>query len=235
MDHGAWMAAAAEEYRRLDLLLRDLAPHEWAMPTDCTEWDVRQVVAHLVGAAESNASLREMARQARLARRARPGADLIDGMNQVQVAERADRTPAELVEDLADAGRRGVAARTRVPGPLRRLRVPFGPPLGTKPLGYLIDRIYTRDQWLHRIDICRATGRPARLTTEHDGAIVADVVTEWAALHGQAVTLVLTGPAGGRFDIGSGGPSLELDAVEFCRVLSGRVPGEGLLATRVDF
>jgi len=45
----------------------------------------------------------------------------------------------------------------------------------------------------------------------------------------------LTGPAGGSWTFGSGGPEIELDAVEFCRILSGRGEAEGLLKTAVPF
>jgi hypothetical protein len=78
------------------------------------------------------------------------------------------------------------------------------------------------------------------LTPEHDGVLVADIAAEWAARHQQVCTLTLSGPAGGRWWFNGAGtdgpdPALELDAVEFCRVLSGRGSGEGLLATRVPF
>ena len=235
MTHADWMAAAAEEYRRLDALLGELDDGDWSRPTDCSEWDVREVVAHLVGAAESNARIGELLRQARLGRKARPGEPGVDGMNAVQVAERADVAPAQLRRDLADAGRRGVRARSRLPRPLRALRLPFGPPLGVRSLGYLMDRIYTRDAWMHRVDIARATGRPLLLTADHDGRIVADVVAEWARAHGRPYSLVLTGPAGGEWSEGSGGEAISMDAVEFCRVMSGREPGSGLLATTVPF
>ena len=74
-----------------------------------------------------------------------------------------------------------------------------------------------------------------QLTADHDGVIVADVVAEWAGRHRQPYTLRLTGRAGGQSTSGTGGPELELDAVEFCRVVSGRGTGEGLLGTRVPF
>jgi hypothetical protein len=101
--------------------------------------------------------------------------------------------------------------------------------------GFLLDVILTRDPWMHRIDIVRATGAHHELTPEHDGVIVADVVAEWAARHGRPCTLRLTGPAGGTFHYGSGGTELELDAVEFCLAVSGRAPAEGLLSTQVPF
>lgn len=50
-----------------------------------------------------------------------------------------------------------------------------------------------------------------------------------------ACRLTLTGAAGGCWSFGAGGPSIELDAVEFCRVVSRREPGTGLLDTEVPF
>lgn len=235
MRHRDWMAAAEEEYRRLDALLAQLTDEEWRRPTDCPDWDVREMVAHLVGAAESTASVRELRRQQKLGRQLRPGEPDVDGMNAVQVRDRAEAAPEQLRHDLADAGARGVRARRRLPALLRAVRIPFGPPLGTRPLGYLMDRIYTRDAWMHRIDVARATGRNPVLTADHDGRIVADVVAEWARDHGQPYRLTLTGPAGGTWSAGAEGEAIGLDAVEFCRVVSGRAPGDGLLAHQVPF
>lgn len=235
MRHRDWMAAAQLEYERLLTLLEGLHEQDWQRPTDCAEWDVRQLVAHLVGAAEATASVRETRRQQKLGRKLRPGAPDVDGMNEVQVRERANTPPSQLLAALARAAGDGVRARRRLPAPLRMLRVPFGPPLGVRSVGYLMDRIYTRDAWLHRIDLARATGRTPVLTPEHDGRIVADVVDEWARDHGRPFDLTLTGPAGGHWSQGTGGERLTLDAVQFCRVLSGRDPGTGLLAHHVPF
>jgi hypothetical protein len=106
-------------------------------------------------------------------------------------------------------------------------------------LGYLADVVFTRDVWMHRVDLCRATGQLLELTAGHDGRLVADVVTDWARRSGQPFTLHLDGPAGGSFAAGKGGPEIRLDAVEFCRILSGRAPGSapsaGPLAPRVPF
>jgi hypothetical protein len=43
----------------------------------------------------------------------------------------------------------------------------------------------------------------------------------------------LTGPAGGAWTFGGGGPEITEDAIEFCRALSGR--GEPALGTEVPF
>lgn len=235
ISHDDWMHLATEEYRRMLELLVGLDERDWRSPTDCTAWDVRETVAHCVGMAEMQASVREAARQMRLGRKEANGRPVIDGANDLQVRERRERRHDQLVADLRDASVRAVRARRRVPALLRAFPVPFGPPLGTKPLGYLVDRIYTRDVWMHRIDLSRATGQPLVLTPDHDGRLMADVVAEWADRHGRPYDLTLDGPAGGRYSRGSGGEQHRLDAVEFARIMAGRAPGDGLLTTTVPF
>jgi hypothetical protein len=102
-------------------------------------------------------------------------------------------------------------------------------------MGYLLDTILTRDTWMHRVDIARATGRELALTAEHDGRIVADAVAEWARRHGQPFTLALSGPIGTTFHQRAGGETISLDAVELCRIFSGRDSGAGLLTQEVPF
>ncbi len=88
---------------------------------------------------------------------------------------------------------------------------------------------------MHRSDIAQALGRPMKLTREHDGVIIADVVAEWARRHGQPFELVLTGPVGGHWSSGEPTETITLDAEHFCRILSGREPGAGLMTTFVPF
>jgi hypothetical protein len=47
--------------------------------------------------------------------------------------------------------------------------------------------------------------------------------------------LELGGPAGGRWQEGEGGEHLAMDALDFCRAISGRGPATGLLTTQVPF
>jgi uncharacterized protein (TIGR03083 family) len=236
MTHDEWMDVAAEEYLRIDRLLGDLRPAEWALPTDCPGWTVRDLVSHLLGAAEATAGSREALHQFRAAvRRRRRGQLLIDAMNAVQVAERSAWPGERLRAALSDAGQRSGRARRGTPAAVRALRLPLGRPLGVSSLGNLLDRIYTRDAWMHRIDIARATDRPLEITADHDGRVVADAVNEWTDRHGQPVTLQLTGPAGGQWSQGTDGPTLTLDAVEFCRAVSGRGHATGLLTHQLVF
>jgi hypothetical protein len=105
-------------------------------------------------------------------------------------------------------------------------------------LGYLIDTIYLRDLWMHRVDVARALSRHVELSASHDGRIVANVVAEWARRHGRPFVLDLTGPAGGMYTHDPGVPEAErisVDAVEFCRTLAGRAHSTGLLTTVVPF
>ncbi len=102
-------------------------------------------------------------------------------------------------------------------------------------VGQLMDLLYTRDVWLHTIDIARATGREPDVNAVFNARIVADVVAEWGRRHGQPVALTLTGPSGGVFHQGPDGSELNYDAVDFCRILSGREDASGLLQRRVFF
>jgi uncharacterized protein (TIGR03083 family) len=231
------MDLAGAEYERLLALLRELDPEAWATATECPGWDVGDMIRHVLGAAEAHASPEEQQHQMEEASR-EPG-PMIDGLGIVQIRDRSDLTPSELVDRLEQAAPRSVSARRQMPAEIREHEMTVDAPFqwgGEKwRLGYLLDVIYTRDTWMHRLDIARSTGRQMVLTPEHDGRIVADVVAEWARRHGQPFTLTLTGPAGGSYAAGNGGEQLELDAVEFCRILSGRANGAGLLSTEVPF
>ena len=53
------------------------------------------------------------------------------------------------------------------------------------------------------------------LDAEHDGRIVADIVAEWAATHGEPFVLELTGPAGGTYTAGGGGEVVCIDTLDY--------------------
>ena len=223
---------AEEEFRRFAALTASLTDDEWARPTDCTAWDVRKVVLHVLGSGDAQASFPQFVHQ--LVRgvplnRQIDSHHWVDGMNELQIRERAHLTDAELVAQLQAIGPKAVAGRWRTPAPMRHLPIPFGPPVGWVGLWYLLDVGFTRDVWAHRIDLCAATGHRMDLTADHDGRLVADIVGEWADLHREPFELVLEGPAGGKFSQGTNGERVEIDAIEFVQVLSGRRPGTGIL------
>jgi uncharacterized protein (TIGR03083 family) len=248
LSHQEAMQLQADELDRTLDLLSTLDDSDWSTQTDCPDWDVRRMYLHVLGACEAAASMRENLHQMRAGKRHQKaeGGPLEAGLSAVQVRDRLDLTPAQLVARLTAVAPVTVRKRTKLPALVRRVKMKVdGPLVESWPLGYLVDTIYLRDLWMHRVDAARATGRELVLSGDHDGRIVADVVTEWARRHGRAVTLTLTGPAGGTYaSTGSGttaagatppAETLELDAVEFCRILAGRVDGTGLLSTIVPF
>jgi uncharacterized protein (TIGR03083 family) len=191
------------------------------------------LVLHVLGSGDAQASVREFAHQFRRGIPLNKEIDShhwVDGMNELQIRERSHLSNDELVEKLRAVGPGAVKGRWKTPPPARHIPIPFGPPIGWVGLRYLLDVGFTRDVWAHRIDIAQATGRDMGVTAEHDGRLVADIVGEWAGIHGQPFELVLEGPAGGTFSQGADGERVEIDAIDFVRILSGRLPGTGVLA-----
>jgi uncharacterized protein (TIGR03083 family) len=230
---------ARTEHARYADLLRSLDAAAWSAQTECERWDVRAMAGHSAGMMRDFTSLSRLLRRMRSATKAAKvvGGPVIDSMTAQQVDANASLSTAELVAMIDEVGPRAARWRAKAPAPFRAmpLKQEVGGHVETWRMGYLLDVILTRDPWMHRVDITRATGRPMHLTAEHDGRIVADVVAEWARRHGQPFTLTLTGPAGGTYVAGEGGEHHTIDAVELCRVLSGRAAGPGLLTTEVPF
>ena len=241
LDRRTAMRLAREEYRRMADTLASLSGDDWTKPTDCPAWDVRQLGCHMVGMAAMASGPREQSRQQKLARAEvlAHGTAPLDALTGLQVSERADWSPADVVAGARKVGPRAARGRRLTPGFVRRRRLPAPQTVNGVvehwSIGYLVDVILTRDPWMHRMDIARATEREPALTADHDGRIVDDVVAEWARRHDSAYRLTLTGPAGGTWSAGSGGEEIVMDAVDFCRVISGRGTGEGLLGVQVPF
>lgn len=238
LGHDEAMRIAETEYDRLLAVIDDLREDDWSRHTDCTDWDVRALLGHVLGMLELQSDVEERMRQVKRATEvaAQTGGVRLDAMTALQVSEHAKLAPDELRRALHAMVPRGLAARRNTTAEQRA--APYAPALPGEAewtFGYLFDVIHTRDPWIHRVDTCRATGREMALSPDHDGRIVADVVADWARRHRKPFALTLTGPAGGSFTVAASGDKHEVDAVEFCRVLSGRAPGTGLFATTVPF
>lgn len=237
LDHAEAMRLARTEYERLAELLESLSGQDWAQPTECSPWTVRDLATHLLGYMRASCSVREQVRQLRAAKTR--GGSIADAMTALQVEELADLTPEAITREVRERIDGAVRGRSAVPGVARRwVRIAADLPVaGTAErwsLGYMVDVIATRDGWMHRMDLCRALERPLQLTADHDGWLVADVVAEWAQRHRRPFELQLTGPAGGQFTQGTDGPALTFDTVQFCRLLSGR-DGSPVFDTEVPF
>ena len=240
IDHREATALARHQYDRLAAAFAEVDDTDWERPTDCDGWTVRDLAGHVVGAMRAAASVREnMSQLVASTRRAKQsGRPVVDELAALQIDRTADLHRGELVVEMQRLVDRATAGRRRTPAPLRRygkttVEVPGLTETWT--IGYLVDTILTRDTFMHRIDLARALGDDLALDTDEDRRVVADIVREWADRHAEPVRLVLTGSAGGTFVAGEHGEELTLDAIEFCRIVSGRAPGDGLLAQPVPF
>lgn len=214
------------ELARLLALLEDLAPDEWTLPTACSGWTVRDIVAHQAGGYASGSGYREMIRQyTALPQRGKLPEDLI---NERQLRERAQTPPVDLIAELRAVG--PVACENWASGfrLIKPITVPH-PVGGRLSVRHLMWVIHSRDTWMHRLDICRATGRQFHQTTEHDGRIAALVMRDasiplQSTLDRHAVEFDLTGTAGGAWQIGPGEPiaTIHMDALDFSIYASGR-------------
>jgi uncharacterized protein (TIGR03083 family) len=229
---------ATTENQRMVAQLAALTDDDWTKPTDCSGWTVRTIAGHVLGATEGFASMTRVVRLMFAAAKLFRGQAFVDAVSAAEIDATASLQPTQVVTRLTAAGPRSVEFRFGRSALFRAMPLRQTMPSGATEwwkFGYLLETILTRDTWMHRVDVARPAGQAPLLTPDHDGRIVADVVVEWAQRHGQPFTLELTGAAGGTFMRGTAGESICLDAVDFCRILSGRGTGHGLLSHEVGF
>lgn len=216
------MKLAESQNRAFLTELRRLPPDAWRAPTDCAPWQVRDIAAHVLGWAEAVVSPAEMTRQVRRAVRRRGELrTLVDVQNQVQVEERRDLEPAELVRRLEEMLPRFLAMRRRLGMFLRPIPFYSGL-LGFTSLGFVANTVFTRDLLVHRIDIARAVGAEPDVGPD-EVRTLSDCLKEWARRSGADVTIRVAGPAGGDFSAGAGkAATVTGETTELCRILSGR-------------
>src|SRR6202521_719535 len=128
---------AEEEFVRFAAMAASLTDDEWMLPTDCTAWDVRKIVLHVLGSADAQASFPQFVHQLRRGVPLNKEIDShhwVDGMNELQIHERSHLTNDEIVAQLLTVGPKAVKGRWGTPLPMRYLPIPFGPPVGWTPL-----------------------------------------------------------------------------------------------------
>ncbi len=240
---------AGATYAALIADLTQFTDTDWQRPTECTGWTVRDMVAHLVGAAEGHASVPVFFRQYAWGLRHRKdfAGSGLDAMNQKQINDQSARSNGVLLQHLRELAPRAVAGRARLSRWVGWAPITLdeagswyeGMPSRTT-VGELCAVVLTRDVWAHRLDLARALDQAPTIDADVDGPVVADIVADWASRHGQPFTLDLTGEAGGIFRVGESGPSLTLSALDFARMMAGRrtdgdVPPSPLWAAKVLF
>jgi uncharacterized protein (TIGR03083 family) len=211
--------------------LGGLSADQWEADTVCAPWTVADIARHVLGAMKSQVSLRESARQQLHGFRHRRDYDgnAMDAFNALQVADHRHIDGPGVVAQIEALAAKSIDARLRRARRFGRVAIPLdhgGSSAAGMPtklaMGDLYRIIYTRDTWLHRLDVANALGRPVRLNTAADHRIVEDVIKEWADLHGQPFDLRLEGGLEARYVRTGGGPVVSMDAAQLCWVLSGR-------------
>ena len=213
----------SSQYEALLTALRELPPDAWHAVTDCDPWTVKDIVAHLVGWADALTSASQFRRQLfEGRRRTEEMGNLLNAVNQVQVDDRASMTPEQLLERWAEVIPRFEKVR-RWAGAVGKV-IPYyeGSLIGFTNVAYLANIIYTRDTFMHRIDISRATSTELHLGPREQ-RLIEDVLVDWSRRTGAAARVNLEGPAGGSYLIGTGQiATIEGGAIEMARVLAGR-------------
>jgi uncharacterized protein (TIGR03083 family) len=196
--HPAVVAALVEEWRSLDELLTGLTEDEWSAATCLPGWQVRDVVAHLIGTEAMLGG--EQAPPCTVDVRALPHVrnDMGATNEQWVQALRAESTAAVL--DRFRAVTRGraeaLAAMTA-----EDFAAPSWTPAGEGTYRQFM-QIRLFDCWLHEQDIRDAVGRPGHETgpcaeaavAQVSGALGYVVGKRAGAPAGSAVTFQLTGP-----------------------------------------
>jgi uncharacterized protein (TIGR03083 family) len=220
------------EFERVLALLESLAGNDWQQQTYCTEWTVREMVAHLAGSMTGSTSLTEFIRQNVRNPYIKGAKNPVDGINRLQVEERTSKTRAELIDEFRQNGPVAIKNRQKLPWLVRQLPIP-----GVGSFGYLMDVIYPRDEWMHRYDICAATAKKMTITPEHDGRILDLVLLDIAKklkkqLDGRTIVLQITGALSGTYQFGSKAEpdcTLALDLFSFHLRASERISVEEAL------
>jgi uncharacterized protein (TIGR03086 family) len=126
-------------------LIASLRPDELSLPTPCSEWNVRQVIDHMIG---TNHAFARAVSGAAPAHGASPSGD----------------DPAAAYA----ASARAALAAWQTPGALERtLNLPFGRMPGAQAIGFNIG-----DQLVHTWDLAKATGRDRTLDAEAAAAVL---------------------------------------------------------------
>lgn len=233
---------AETEFRRVLALLESLEGEDWAQPTYCTEWNVRDMAAHLAGGMAATLSLGNFLHYYVRNPYLKVMALREDAANRLQIEERAGLTAAEVIAEFRANGPVSIRNRERLPWLVRKAPMPMGS-LGLAPLDYLTNVIFPRDEWMHRYDICAATGKEMVVSAAHDGRITALVLRDVArklkrALQGRTVALRLAGPAGGDTLFGRGSApdaTIATDIFSLNLRASGRItPAQMLPRTAID-
>lgn len=200
------VAALGEVWGRLDELLAGLDDAEWATPTCLPGWDVKAVVAHIIGIESMLLDDPAPAVEIDQEQRAHVRND-IGKFNEAWVVALADEPPADVLARFRDRVTQRLDA-LRTTGQEAWETVGFTP-VGQDTYGRFM-RIRTFDCWLHEQDIRDAVGQPGG----EEGAAAALALDEMAGATGYIVGKRAGAPQGSRVRFELTGPTARTIDVE---------------------
>jgi uncharacterized protein (TIGR03083 family) len=200
------VAALGEVWDRLDDLLAGLDDAQWSTPTSLPGWNVKAVVAHVIGT--ESMLLGDPTPDVEVDPVTHPHVrNDIGRFNEAWVVALADDPPADVLARFRDRIERRRAA-------LDAIDAEAWDTVGVTPAGQdtygRFMRIRTFDCWLHEQDIRDAVGRPGG----EDGTAAVLALDEMAAATGYVVGKKAGAPAGTRVRFELTGPAARVVNVE---------------------
>jgi uncharacterized protein (TIGR03083 family) len=209
-------------------LLASIDGTDWQRRTVCDEWDVADIVGHLIGQAEDVIRPLSFPRRFRKARRVYPNTPKFDAHMMVQADEHRGTPPDALRTTFDQVWAKATQKIVKNPGLIRRISMASEEwPQFKMDLGYIQDILLARDLWTHRDDICQALGRSfdaGPYAEEMVAQVMRDLIDGPFWGDRPAVDVELTGQGGGTYRLGRGEPvgHAAVDAIGYMRTVSGR-------------
>jgi uncharacterized protein (TIGR03083 family) len=235
-------------------LLRRLDAGEWARPTICPGWSVKDVAAHVLGDHVGRLSIHRDGFQVLRPRDGEPLSVFLDRINGEWVTAARRISPPLLIELLAGSGNQTVEFWQAVDLDALGGSVHWAGP-ERHPYWLDVAREYT-EYWTHHQQICEATGRPGLTGPHYLGPVIdtflrglPHTLRDVTAAEGATLQVTVTGPGGGtwtctrgpgRWRLGRQQPSqptatLELDADTTWRLCTrGIAPEQAAARAHID-
>jgi uncharacterized protein (TIGR03083 family) len=207
----SWLGAAidvrpllAEQQATFIELLRRLDTHEWARPTICPEWNVKDVAAHVLGDHIGRLSIHRDGFQALHPQAGEAFPNFLDRINDAWVSAARRISPPMLIELLSTIGDEMVQFWQSVDLDAIGGSVRWAGP-EAHPRWLDVAREYT-EYWTHQQQICDATGLTG-LTDPHYLRPAIDTflralphtLRDISAPEGTTIQVTVTGPGGGNW------------------------------------
>ncbi len=183
-------------FTAVSTLCSDLTDEQWATPTDCPGWDVKDTVSHLIG---TERLLQKLPATTHRAADAEHVKNAIGQFNENEIDARRARRGGEVLAEWNDLAALRLA--TLRAGDDAYFDEPTMTPTGPGTVADFLD-VRILDVWSHEQDIRRALHRPGNLDSPAAGHTIDRLLRTLPIVvgkrarcpEGRAVRLIITGP-----------------------------------------